>query len=811
MPAASTVVFSTPNAPGRREAEWVADVLASLDEQACIEMEPIEQVGWTSVEEPQVVVLAPSLPHQLAAARAAHARWPQTHLVLIQHATDLERRRQEMGITPMLGRYWSVVESDDSAVEATLRQALKSSRQRRQLRTTLAAANVRMAQPKPVAATEYQRLITSEHHLSNFLRYSAAAVFGIDSDTRVLFWSEGTASLLDIPAARALGKTLAQLLPWAAPLLQELRELKFGTPRTVEQLVDLHGEPRAVEALLSATADNAATPMGATVVLRDVTARRKAQEQLREANLTLQDLVSARTQELEKSQQALMQAQKLEAVGKLTGGVAHDFNNVLQIIGSNLQLLQVRLAEDSDEAALLRAALQAVDRGAKLSSQLLAFARRQPLEPVPLNVSRRVAEMGDLLRRALGEDIELETVLAARLWTAVVDPNQLENVILNLAINARDAMPEGGKLTIETANTMLDDSYVSEFPDVSSGQYVMVAVSDTGSGMPPEVVARAFEPFFTTKPEGKGTGLGLSMAYGFAKQSGGHIRIYSEPGSGTSVKLYLPRSHEKELVLPHRSSGPIEGGSETILVVEDDLAVQAAVVNMLQSLGYRVVRANDAQAALTILQSGLHIDLLFTDVVMPGPLRSPELARRAKSLFPDLGVLFTSGYTQNAIVHGGKLDPGVELLSKPYRQEDLARKVRQILAQRRPAGAQAAQVTQVPRILLVEDEADLRDTTVQLLNLLGCQALAVDSAEAAQELLAREQFDLLMTDLRLPGRSGVELARDAALRYPGMRLVICSGYGAAADLPADVVAERLSKPYAFAELEALVKTLGTGR
>jgi len=343
--------------------------------------------------------------------------------------------------------------------------------------------------------------------------------------------------------------------------------------------------------------------------------------------------------------------------------------------------------------------------------------------------------------------------------------------------------------------------------------------------MSPEVLERAFEPFFTTKPEGKGTGLGLSMAYGFAKQSGGHIRIYSELGHGTTVKLYLPRSHEKEIVLPHRGTGPVERGSETILVVEDDLAVQAAVVDMLQSLGYKVLRANEAQAAMTILESGVHVDLVFTDVVMPGPMRSTELAQRAKALFPDIAVLFTSGYTQNAIVHGGRLDPGVELLSKPYRQEDLGRKVRQLLARRQPAGSRADATTALPtpapastavppaptgtasrplHVLVVEDQADLRDTTVQLLEILGCVAIAVPTAEAADGVLATRNFDLLITDVRLPGRSGIELAQQARKQHQNMMVVLCSGYGAALDPPAGLDAEFLPKPYSVPQIAALL-------
>jgi CheY-like chemotaxis protein len=459
---------------------------------------------------------------------------------------------------------------------------------------------------------------------------------------------------------------------------------------------------------------------------------------------------------------------------------------------------------------LVSAALAAVDRGAKLSSQLLAFARRQPLQPLPFDANRRIARMDDLLRRSLGERIEIETVLAAGLWTTLADPSQLENVVLNLAINARDAMPGGGRLTIETANCTLDEAYTAGLRDVQPGQYVMVAVSDTGVGMPPEVLARAFEPFYTTKPEGQGTGLGLSMAYGFAKQSGGHIRIYSEPGSGTTVKLYLPRSLDAEAVLPSAPQDAVVGGSETILVVEDDPAVQASVVRMLQALGYRTLRANEAQAALTILQSGVKVDLLFTDVVMPGPLRSPELAQLARGLLPGIRVLFTSGYTQNAIVHGGRLDPGVELLSKPYRQEDLARKVRRLLddAARTGGGATAPAAdapSQQTRVLLVEDQADLRETTQHLVQMLGAYTVAAGSAEEAEPLLRAERFHLLLTDVSLPGRSGVELARVARTLQPQMRIAFATGHGDGVAFPEELGAAVLAKPYAIEQLQALLR------
>jgi CheY-like chemotaxis protein len=287
--------------------------------------------------------------------------------------------------------------------------------------------------------------------------------------------------------------------------------------------------------------------------------------------------------------------------------------------------------------------------------------------------------MDDMLRRAIGEAIEIDTIVADDAWNSFADPTQIENAILNLAINARDAMDGTGRLTIEVGNAVLDEVYARTHPDVAPGRYVMIAVTDTGSGMTPEIMAQAFEPFFSTKPAGKGTGLGLSMVYGFIKQSGGHVSIYSEPGLGTTVKLYLPRAQRTEDEVALIETGPIVGGGETILIAEDDDEVRATVVDMLHELGYRLLKAKDAASALTIIESGAEIDLLFTDVVMPGPLKSPELARRARERLPDLAVLFTSGYTEDAIMHGGRLDPGVELLPKPYTREALARKIRHVL------------------------------------------------------------------------------------------------------------------------------------
>jgi len=543
----------------------------------------------------------------------------------------------------------------------------------------------------------------------------------------------------------------------------------------------------------------------------DVTEQRNAQLELGRYQTELESLVSARTQELSSAHAALNRSQKLEAIGKLTGGVAHDFNNILQVIGGNLQLLQVALPEGR-ATRYVASALQAVQRGAKLSSQLLAYARRQPLQPVVINPARAVSDMDDMLRRVLGETIEIEMIKAGGMWSMSADPHQLENVLLNLAINARDAMPGGGKLTIEIGNAMLDDGYVASEPDIAPGQYVMFAISDTGCGMSPEVLERACEPFFSTKPEGHGTGLGLSMAYGFVKQTGGHFRIYSEVGVGTTFKLYFPRSFEAEAGVAQiqGGAGPATvGGDETILVVEDDLSVQGTVVELLGSMGYRVLKADNADSALGILKSGLPIDLLFTDVVMPGQLRSPELARHAKGLHPNIAVLFTSGYTQNAIVHGGRLDPGVALLSKPYGREQLARKVRAMLA---PEASEASEPASPPavrarRILVVEDNADLLDMACEVLAGLGHVVIGAGTGEAALARIGEAPFDVLLTDLDLPGCSGLDVARQALLVRPGLHVVVASGYGAPDASSVAFPFAVLPKPYSLDQLRSMVAGL----
>jgi signal transduction histidine kinase len=398
-------------------------------------------------------------------------------------------------------------------------------------------------------------------------------------------------------------------------------------------------------------------------------------------------------QQLAASESALHQAQKMEAIGQLTGGVAHDFNNVLQIIGGNLQLL--KLVGNLDEAARARVemALAGVERGAKLSSHLLAFARRQPLQAVVLNPGRLLRDMEDMMRRVLGPNTRIVTDIDLALWSTVADPDQLNNVLLNLAINARDAMDGSGTLLIRASNAGGDaPAPGAALPaGVTSGEYVVIEVADTGKGMPPEVLRRVFEPFFTTKPVGQGTGLGLSMAYGFVKQSGGEIVLDSEVGRGTSVRIFLPRSDTEAETPEVQADVPLFGGLETILVVEDEEDVRSSTCAILSALGYEVLEANDAASAIALVESGRHIDLVFTDVVMPGRVSSLQLGEAVRAHLPEAQILYTSGYAEGVLAHEGKVSASVHLLQKPYHPDALSARIRHLLQRRRSSsGARPA-------------------------------------------------------------------------------------------------------------------------
>ena len=409
---------------------------------------------------------------------------------------------------------------------------------------------------------------------------------------------------------------------------------------------------------------------------RSVASVHAANVQLSLANQSLIEQISRR----EQVEAQLRQAQKMEAVGQLTGGMAHDFNNMLGVIVGALDLIKRRLKEDEfGIGRFVESATKATERSAALIQRLLAFARQQPLAPEAVDANRMIADMSELLRSTLGEQVQIETVLAAGLWKTNVDVHQLESAIVNIAINARDAMPEGGKLTVETQNVSLDEAYCRQNAEVTAGQYVMIAITDRGGGMAPDVAARAFDPFFTTKPAGKGTGLGLSQVYGFVKQSTGHIKIYSEIGNGTTVKIYLPRlyrqAEEAKRVAPKPANGD---AGEIILVVEDDPLMRRLSCDSLRELGYTVLESESAAAALAMVDDTPSIKLLFTDVVMP-EINGKKLADAALKKRPDLKVLFTTGYTRNAVVHGGVLDPDVNFISKPFTIEQLASKVRAVL------------------------------------------------------------------------------------------------------------------------------------
>ncbi len=407
-------------------------------------------------------------------------------------------------------------------------------------------------------------------------------------------------------------------------------------------------------------------------------------EQLAMANQALEVQIEQR----EKVEEALRQSQKMEAIGQLTGGVAHDFNNLLQVILGNLERLGRRRPGGSPAAAaehrLIEAASRAAGRAATLTQRLLAFSRRQPLTPKSLDLNRLMAGLLDLLGRTLGEAIRVETVLAGGLWRVFADENQLENALLNLAVNARDAMPQGGHLTLETQNARLDEAYARTHQEVRAGDYVMVSVSDTGVGMTKEVLARAFDPFFTTKDIGQGTGLGLSQVYGFVRQSGGHVRIDSAPGLGASIKLYLPRFFELDALdtpapAPAPQPVPLGNPHEAILVVEDEDDVRNFTRDTLRELGYDVREAANGPAALDALERNPRLRLLFTDIGLPGGLNGRQLADEVRRRWPGIRVLLTTGYTRDAMVRQGRLDPGVELLIKPFTEADLARKIREVL------------------------------------------------------------------------------------------------------------------------------------
>jgi PAS domain S-box-containing protein len=498
------------------------------------------------------------------------------------------------------------------------------------------------------------------------------AIYMLDPEGVVSNWNTGAQQIKGYDASEIIGQHFSRFytpedleakIPWQA--LDTAR--REGRYHAEGWRLRKDGSRFWASVVIDAIREDDGTLIGFAKVTRDLTERREAQL------------------ELERSREQLFQAQKMEAVGQLTGGIAHDFNNLLTGITGSLELLRARIAQGriNELDRYITAAQGAASRAATLTHRLLAFSRQQTLEPKPVHANRLVSGLEELVRRTVGPGIAVETVLAAGLWPCLCDPNQLESAILNLCINARDAMPEGGRLTVETANAWLDDSGARE-RDMSTGQYVAICVTDTGTGMTADVVARAFDPFFTTKPAGKGTGLGLSMVYGFAKQSEGQARIYSEVGVGTTVKLYLPRFFGEAADDDARIQGaePTRAESgETVLVVDDEPTVRMLIGDTLAELGYRAIEVGDAKSGLKLLESDVKIDLLITDVGLPGGMNGRQMADTARRSRPDLKVLFITGYAENAAIGNGHLEPGMHVLTKPFAMEKLASKIRAIITQ----------------------------------------------------------------------------------------------------------------------------------
>ncbi|MCW2218141.1 PAS domain S-box-containing protein [Bradyrhizobium japonicum] len=538
------------------------------------------------------------------------------------------------------------------------------------LKSTLLETTAAKEQLEAAVAERTEHLVNAHDELRlsvNVLQSTfhsmAEAVLVIDAEGTVLLSNPAAERILLHRAGMSLRNLRALsdvfhgdgVTPLRADELPSTRVLRGEHFENLEMIVRPHSGNDARHLMISGRPmrDGQGNVSGAVLVYHDATTSRETERQLH-------------------------QSQKLDAIGKLTGGVAHDFNNMLTVISGNTETLVASLKQQPELQRVARLIDDAAERCAELIQHLLAFARRQPLQPRNVEINGAIADIAKLLRPTLGEQIQIETVLEQGPMTAHIDPSRLTNAVLNMAINARDAMPNGGKLLLETHHVVLDEAYAQAHAEVQPGPYVMLAVSDTGTGMTADIQQKAFEPFFTTKEVGKGSGLGLSMVYGFVKQSGGHIKIYSEEGHGTTIKLYLPPGDGMT-----DAAAPVapqaEGGAETIFVVEDDTLVRNFVTAQLQSLGYDTVAAPDSRAALDMIDGGQDFDLLFTDVVIPGGMSGRELAEEVAKRRPGVRVLYTSGYTDNAIVHHGKLDDGVLLLTKPYRRNQLAEMIRKAL------------------------------------------------------------------------------------------------------------------------------------
>ncbi|MCJ2137490.1 PAS domain-containing protein [Methylobacterium sp. J-026] len=532
-----------------------------------------------------------------------------------------------------------------------------------------------------------QALRESEEFNRRVLASSTDCIKVLDLDGKLTFMSEGGQGVMEVSDFNAINGC-----PWPnfwqgqgnIEANAAIAAAKAGRSTNFQGPADtMAGTPRWWDVQVTPILDAGGRPEKILSVSRDITALRQAEDVLRAHNETLEQRVTERTTELMRAEEALRQSQKMEAVGQLTGGLAHDFNNLLAGISGSLELMQIRMQQGRlmDVDRYMMAAQGAAKRAAALTHRLLAFSRRQTLAPKPTDVNRLATGIHDLIQRTVGPGIPVEVVGATNCWPVLVDPPQLENALLNLCINARDAMPDGGAITIETANKWMDDRAARQH-DIPEGQYLSVCVTDTGTGMPPEVVARVFEPFFTTKPIGEGTGLGLSMIYGFAQQSGGQVRIYSEVGQGSTVCLYLPRHYgevEDETTVEGISSLPRSQQGETVLVVDDEPTVRMLITDILEDLGCAAIEAGDSATGLKVLQSDVRIDLLVTDVGLPGGMNGRQMADAARAHRPALKVLFITGYAENAILGNGTLPPGMAVLTKPFAMDIMTARIRSMI------------------------------------------------------------------------------------------------------------------------------------
>ena len=652
----------------------------------------------------------------------------------------------------------AAVAIDNARLHHTNRREIAARKQAEQELQTINQSLEERAEKRAQELTQSQTRLEDTERRFRLLVESVTdyAIYMLDPEGHIINWNPGAVRAKGYSREEVVGRHFSLFYTpedQAAEIPRKaLRSaLETGKFEAEGWRVRKDGSRFWASVVINAINDADSRVLGFAKITRDLTERRAADERAR-------------------------QAQKMEGVGQLTGGVAHDFNNLLTIIIGNLETLQRNLsAPASDFDRLQRSASNAM-RGARraesLTQRLLAFSRQQPLDPKPIDLGRLVTSMSDLLRRTLGEQVTIETVLGGNVWRAHADPNQLELAILNLAVNARDAMPSGGKLTLETTNIHLDEHYASSQAEVVPGQYVMLAVTDNGSGMSPDVVAKAFDPFFTTKDVGHGTGLGLSQVYGFIKQSRGHVKIYSEVGEGTTIKLYLPRAHAA-VADAEDDAGYAGAGSkdETVLVVEDDVDVRAYSCETLADLGYNVLSAESGAAGLRLLDAHPEIRALFTDIGLPGGMNGRQLSEEARKRRPDLKVLFTTGYARNAIVHDGRLDPGVELITKPFTQATLAAKLRDIIDAKCVPG----------RILLVEDEVMIQLLATEYLEEGGFK---VDVAGSATEALNKLRLipggvDAVVIDIGLPDRGGDALVAEVRAIYPSLPIVLASGHSVA--------------------------------